>query len=90
MMQSLTNSASEPVINNSSLGSNGVNSGITGSSELAEPSKKIIGGDINLGDILESIMDKLAGYLDYIFQPVPLNFSNEIMSHQIQNLSILL
>jgi hypothetical protein len=90
MIQSATNGASEPVINNSSLGSNGVNSVINGSSGHAEPSKNIIGGDLNLGEILESIMNKIAGYLDYIFQPVPLNLSNELMSNQIQNLSILL
>jgi len=49
----------------------------------------MIGGE-KLGEIFESIMNKIADYLDYIFQPVPFNFSNEVMSNQIHNLSILL
>jgi hypothetical protein len=92
-LNSVTTSGSEPVINSSSLGGNGAavnSSGINESSGLAEPSKNIIGGDINLGDISESIINKIAEYLDYIFQPVQLNFSNEVMSNQIHNLSILL
>lgn len=50
----------------------------------------VFGVDINLGEIFENIMDKIAEYLDYIFQPVPLDFPIQVMSNQIQNLSILL
>ena len=94
IVQSVTNSnsASGPVNNNSSSLSNENNSGLTGSSDLPEPTKNIIGGDLNLKvkEIFENIMDKIAEYLDYIFQPIPLDFPIQVMSNQIQNLSILL
>ena len=50
----------------------------------------MIGGDIDFGKLSESILNKIAEYLDYIFEPVQLSFSNEVMSNQIHNLSILL
>jgi hypothetical protein len=76
--------------------SSGSNSGIvntgtpgTGASST-EVSKNMIGGDFDLGALSESILNKIADYLDYIFEPVQLSFSNEVMSQQIQNVSIIL
>jgi hypothetical protein len=88
-MQSASNTASQSAGQSASNNiSSGSNVAVT-SSDISDPSKNIIGGE-NLGEIFESIMNKIADYLDYIFQPVSLNFSNEVMSNQIHNLSILL
>lgn len=77
--------------NSSSLFENGVsNSTGSGSAGSGEASKSIIGGDIDLGKISETIISKIAEYLDYIFEPVQVSFSNEILSNQIHNMSILL
>jgi len=88
-MESASNTASQSAGQSASNNiSSGSNVAVT-SSDISEPSKNMIGGE-KLGEIFESIMNKIADYLDYIFQPVPLNFSNEVMSNQIHNLSILL
>jgi hypothetical protein len=89
LTQSANNTASQSAGQAASNNISSGNNGAVTSSDISDPSKNIIGGD-KLGEIFESIMNKIADYLDYIFQPVSLNFSNEVMSNQIHNLSILL
>jgi len=68
-----------------------VNTGIGGNGgSSSEASKNMIGGDFDLGKLSESIVNQMADYLEKIFEPVQLSFSNELMSQQIQNLSIYL
>lgn len=55
-----------------------------------EIAKSSIGIDIDLVAFSESILNKIMTYLNYLFQPVPHNFTIDVMSNHIQNLSILL
>ena len=71
------------------VGTGCLNSGNSGSTDNLEPYKNMI-VDIDIEKISEKIFKKIAEYLDYIFEPVQLSFSTEVMSNQIQNLSILL
>ena len=71
------------------IGSGCLNSENSGSTDNLEPYKNMI-VDIDIAKISEKIFNKIAEYLDYIFEPVQLSFSTEVMSNQIQNLSILL
>ena len=65
-------------------------SGASGSGETGEIAKNMIGGDIDLGEIFETILKKIAGYLDFIFEPVLVSFSNDVLANQIHNISIIL
>ena len=58
-----------------------------GSDEIA---KSMIGVDIDLTQIYNSIQTKIVNYLSYIFEPVQHSFTNDIMSNHIQNIGILL
>jgi hypothetical protein len=62
----------------------------SGTGVSGETAKSIIGGDIDLGQISETIINNIADYLDKIFEPVVVSFSNEVLSNQIHNISILL
>jgi hypothetical protein len=58
-----------------------------GSDEIA---KSMMGLDIDLAKLSESVIRKLVNYLNYIFEPVQHNFTIDIMSNHIQNISLLL
>jgi hypothetical protein len=62
-------------------------SGIDGSGEIA---KSLFGLDIDFSNLSEIIMNKLAGYLDYILKPVIVDFSIELLSSQIYHIGIIL
>lgn len=66
------------------------NSGSELSNVTGEVSKSLIGGNIDLEKTFENIFNQGVEYFNYLFEPIQLNFSTEIMSNQIQNLSILL
>lgn len=71
--------------------SGSVNTVISGNGEASsEVSKSLKGGNFDIGKFSESIVNQMAEYLDNIFEPVQLSFSNEVLSHQIKNLSIYL
>jgi len=76
---SIRNSINTTVINTT------VNTEIPGTREATQ---SMIGGD--LWKLPESIINQAAAYLEKFFEPVQLSFSNEVMSQQIQNVSILL
>ena len=74
----------------SASNSGSVNTGIAGSGESSSnASKSMIGGDFDLGKLSESIINKMADYLEKVFEPVQLSFSIEVLSQQIHNISIL-
>jgi len=50
----------------------------------------MIGVDIDLTQIYNSIQTKIVNYLSYIFEPVQHSFTIDIMSNHIQNIGILL
>ena len=58
-----------------------------GSSEI---SKSMMGIDIDLAGIRDSVLNKIVNYLNYIFEPVQHSFTIDVMSNHIQNISILL
>lgn len=58
--------------------------------ETDEIAKSMIGVDIDLAKIYDSILSKIVNYLSYIFEPVQHSFTIDIMSNHIQNISILL
>jgi hypothetical protein len=68
----------------------GSGTGGAGTSSSSDAAKNMIGGDLDLDKISDSIISKIAEYLDYIFEPVQVTFTNELLSHQIQSLSIIL
>ena len=73
-----------------SLSGTGVSSGggIDGTGEIA---KNMLGNfDIDLWKISETIISRIAAYLEYIFEPTASSFSNEVLSNQIHDISILL
>lgn len=76
-----SNSGLESGIGNSSVG----NTGGTG-----ETANSIMGVDIDFYQITETILKKISAYLDYFFEPVLVDFSNELLAIQIQNLSVIL
>jgi hypothetical protein len=49
-----------------------------------------MGVDIDFYQISETILKKISAYLDSFFEPVLVDFSNELLSSQIQNISIIL
>ena len=71
----------------SSLVSPSVSSSAGVTDEIA---KNMLGVDIDLAKICESILSKIVNYLNYIFEPVQHTFTIDIMSNHIQNISILL
>ena len=50
----------------------------------------MLGVDIDLAQISDSILTKIVNYLSNIFEPVQHSFTIDIMSNHIQNISILL
>jgi hypothetical protein len=79
--------AAEAVSRISSGSGSGSGVGIGGSDEIA---KTMLGFDLDLVKIQEVILGKLVSSLDYLFEPVTVNFSNELLANQIQNISVLL
>lgn len=65
-------------------------SGSSGAGGIDEIAKSIIGVDIDLAKISDSILRKIVNYLSYILEPVQHSFTIDIMSNHIQNISILL
>jgi len=65
-------------------------SGSSSAGETDEIAKSMIGVDIDLAKISDSILTKIVNYLSYIFEPVQHSFTIDIMSNHIQNISILL
>lgn len=59
-------------------------------SGINETAKSMIGGDIEILKIYEAIYSRMLGYLHNLFEPVPVTFSNELLSEQINFISILL
>ena len=59
----------------------------SGSDEIAI---SIIGFDIDFLKFSDTIISKIVNYLNYIFEPVQPNFTIDVMSNHVQNLSILL
>jgi hypothetical protein len=64
--------------------------GSLGTGGVDEPAKSMIGGDIDLAQILETINSSILDYLKNFFAPVPVDFTNEILSAQINLISIIL
>jgi hypothetical protein len=58
-----------------------------GTDEIA---KSMMGVDIDLAEIFDSVLSKLVNYLNYVFEPVQHTFTIDVMSNHIQNISILL
>ena len=78
-----------------SVSGTGLSSGIVNSSGgntsgSGETANSVIGVDIDFHQIAETILNKISAYLDYFFEPVLVNFSNELLAIQIQNLSLIL
>jgi hypothetical protein len=49
-----------------------------------------IGGEGSLGDLYEELLNGIFDRLKFILEPVQVNYSNEILSNQIHDISILL
>jgi len=56
---------------------------------LDEIAKSMLGVDIDLAKICESVLSKIVNYLNYIFEPVQHTFTIDVMSNHIQNISLL-
>jgi len=82
-----TGANSSSTLPGSSLISPSGSSSAGGTDEIA---KSMIGVDIDLAQISDSILTKIVNYLSYIFEPVQHSFTIDIMSNHIQNISILL
>jgi len=65
-------------------------SGTSSAGGTDEIAKSMIGVDIDLAKIYDSILSKIVNYLNYIFEPVQHTFTIDILSNHIQNISILL
>ena len=65
-------------------------SGSSSAGVTDEIAKNMLGVDIDLAKICESILSKIVNYLNYIFEPVQHTFTIDILSNHIQNISILL
>jgi len=76
-----------PVSNTESIMGSGNSSVPGGTDEIA---KSMMGFDIDLAKIYDSVLSKLVNYLNYIFEPVQHTFTIDVMSNHIQNLSLLL
>jgi len=50
----------------------------------------MIGGDIDLAQLFETINNNIIDYLQKFFSPMPVDFSVELLSTQINHLSIIL
>jgi len=93
-IENQSNASEGAQISNSGSGT-GLLSGIGNSSGgntsgSGETANSIIGVDIDFHQIAETILKKISAYLDYFFEPVLVNFSNELLAIQIQNLSFIL
>jgi hypothetical protein len=78
-----------PVASSGSFtGSGGSSASVPGGTD--EIAKSIIGFDIDLVKIYESVTIKIMNYLYYIFEPVQHDFTIDVMSNHVQNISILL
>jgi hypothetical protein len=71
-----------------SISNNGSVNTVTPDPNVSEPSQSLIG--IDLGELTESIINQAVAFMEKSFEPVQLSFSTEIMSQQIQNVSIIL
>lgn len=103
-MQAATGANSSSTLPGSTLGGGPVantesilGSGSTSSSASAsvpggtdEISKSMMGLDIDLAQISDSVLSKILNYLNYMFEPVQHTFTIDVMSNHIQNLSLLL
>lgn len=78
-----------PVSNTDSiLGSGSSTASAPGGTD--EIAKSMIGVDIDLAKICESVLSKIVNYINYIFEPVQHSYTIDVMSSHIQNISILL
>ena len=64
------------------------NSSVPGGTD--EIAKSMMGFDIDLAKISDSILSKIVNYLNNFFEPVQHTFTIDVMSNHIQNLSLLL
>jgi hypothetical protein len=78
-----------PVSNTDSILGSGSSSASApeGTDEIA---KSMMGVDIDLTKICESVLSKIVNYINYIFEPVQHSYTIDVMSSHIQNISILL
>ena len=51
---------------------------------------KFIGGEDSLGDLVQYLINGILDKLRFILEPMQVNYSNEILSNQIHDISILL
>jgi len=70
------------------FGTGNVGSFLTGG--VNEPAKSMIGVEFDIGKISETIISSIIDYLQNFFAPVPVDFPIDLLSAQINNISILL
>ena len=51
---------------------------------------KFIGGEDSLGDLQQSLLNGIFDRLKFIIEPIQVNYSNEILSNQIYDISVIL
>ena len=88
-----TNSNTSPSATNGPVSSTTLGSGDSSanvSSGTDDIAKSVIGIDIDLAKIWDSVLSKIVNYLNYLFEPVQHSFTIDVMSSHVQNLSVLL
>lgn len=70
--------------------SNILGSGTEGIIGSVDSVNSIIGGNIDFSQLWESVENYIIYFLDYLFEPVLVDYSNEILANQITDLGIIL